>query len=161
MPCSISLSILLKQVLSLNVEMVGDHQTPERLFLLPTMLWSQLFWPQPSVYMFAEDLNSCLRACITSHFICCSISQAPTEILVITLLGTDLGRDACSLFQWRYDGVRTGSFGGRRGTVILQTVVSRANATGFHNEVKAGLERKLAVSIDTPGIYNVRRTEWP
>lgn len=76
-PCSISLSILLEQVLSLNVEMVGDHQAPESLFLLPTMLWSQLFWPQPSVYMFAEDLNSCLHACITSNFICCSISLKP------------------------------------------------------------------------------------
>lgn len=121
-PCSISLSILLKQVLSLNVEMIGD-QAPESLFLPPTMLWSQLFRPQPSVYMFAEDLNSCLRACITSNFICCSISQAPTEILVITLLETDVGWDACSLFQWRCHGVRTGSFGGRRGIVILQTVV--------------------------------------
>lgn len=57
-PCSISLSILLKQIFSLNAEMVGDHQAPESLFLLPTMLWSQLFWPQPSVYMFTEDLNS-------------------------------------------------------------------------------------------------------
>lgn len=80
---------------------------------------------------------------------------------MITLLGTDLGRDACSLFQWRYDGVRTDSFGGRRGIVILQTVVSRTDATGFHNEVKAGFERKLAVSIDTPGIYKARRTERP
>lgn len=96
-PCSISLSILLKQVLPLYEEMIGDHQAPESLFLPPTVLWSQLFWPQPSVYMFAEDLNSCLRACIASNFICCSISQAPAEIL----METDLGRDACSLLQWR------------------------------------------------------------
>lgn len=45
--------------------------------------------------------------------------------------------------------------------MILQTVVSRVDATGFHTEVKAGFERKLAVSIDTPGIYEARRTEWP
>lgn len=95
-PCSISLIILLKQFFPLYVEMIGDHQAPESLFLPPTMLWSQLFQPQPSVYMFAEDLNSCLRACITSNCICCFFSQAPAEILMKTLMETDLGRDACS-----------------------------------------------------------------